>query len=83
MNQLDSWVSRPDETHGPLVSVAVWSLTGVAGGFLFLRLCIRQTQGKLWLDDLVLGTSWVSEPQFGTTRSQKLTEDRRSFSSKP
>jgi hypothetical protein len=27
-----------------------------------LRLSIRQQQGKLWLDDLVLGTGWVGEP---------------------
>jgi hypothetical protein len=62
MNQLDGWVSNPNETHGPLVSVVVWTLTGVAGGFLILRLSIRQQQGKLWLDDLVLGTSWVENP---------------------
>jgi hypothetical protein len=55
----DNWVSNPDESHGPLMSVAVWSLTGIAAGFLFLRLFIRQSQGKLWLDDLVLTISWV------------------------
>jgi hypothetical protein len=42
-----------------LMSIATWSLTGVAAGFLLLRLCIRQNQGKLWLDDVVLGISWV------------------------
>jgi hypothetical protein len=62
MNQLDTWVSNPNETHGPLVSRVLWALTGVSGLFLILRLSIRQQQGKLWLDDLVLGTSWVREP---------------------
>lgn len=57
----DNWASNPNETHGPLMSIAVWSLTGVSAGFLLLRLCIRQHQGKLWLDDLVLGISWVSD----------------------
>lgn len=62
MDQLDSWVSNPDETRGPMLTVVVWTLTGVAGGFLILRLFIRQQQGKLWLDDLVLSTSWVGAP---------------------
>lgn len=62
MNQLDSWVSNPDETHGPMLTIVVWTLTGVAGGFLILRLSIRQQQGKLWLDDLVISTSWVGVP---------------------
>ena len=62
MDQLDSWVSNPDETRGPMLTVVVWTLTGVAGGFLILRLFIRQQQKKLWLDDLVLSTSWVGAP---------------------
>ena len=62
MDQLDSWVSNPDETRGPMLTVVVWTLTGVAGGFLILRLFIRQQQKKLWLDDLVLSISWVGAP---------------------
>jgi hypothetical protein len=57
---LESWVSNPDETHGPLISITSWALCSVAAGFLVLRLSIRQNQGKLWLDDCVLGISWVS-----------------------
>ena len=33
---------------------------GVATVFLFTRYAIRKTQSKLWLDDLILGISWVS-----------------------
>ena len=62
MNQLDSWVSDQSVTRGPLLTIVIWTLTGVAGGFLILRLSIRQQQGKLWLDDLVIGTSWVGVP---------------------
>jgi hypothetical protein len=42
------------------MSIATWTMLGVAFAFLAVRLCIRQSQGKLWLDDLVLGISWVS-----------------------
>lgn len=59
-SQFENWVSRPEETRGPLVSITIWSLTAVAAVFLFVRLSIRQNQGKLWLDDLVLAVSWVS-----------------------
>lgn len=36
-------------------------MLGVSAVFLFVRLYIRQSQGKLWLDDLALGISWVSK----------------------
>lgn len=55
----DNWVSNPSENNGPLLSITVWCLTAVAAAFMFLRLFIRQSQGKLWLDDFVLGISWV------------------------
>lgn len=60
MGPSDSWVSNPDESHGPLMSVVTWSLVSVAAAFLIPRLCIRQRQGKLWLDDCTLVVSWVS-----------------------
>ena len=28
-SQLENWTSNPDETHGPLMSVATWVLCGV------------------------------------------------------
>jgi hypothetical protein len=56
----ENWVSNPDETHGPVISVAGWSLCAVSASFLAFRLCIRRNQGKLWIDDVVLGISWVS-----------------------
>jgi hypothetical protein len=58
---IDNWVSNPSETHGPLMSSACWSLGAVAFVFLAVRLFIRQSQGKLWIDDIVLGISWVSD----------------------
>ncbi|EMD95135.1 hypothetical protein COCHEDRAFT_1091013 [Bipolaris maydis C5] len=59
MGPSDSWVSNPDESHGPLMSVVTWSLVSVAAAFLIPRLCIRQRQGKLWLDDCTLVVSWI------------------------
>jgi hypothetical protein len=55
-----SWVSNPEESHGPLMSVVTWSLVSIAGAFLVVRLWIRQHQRKLWLDDCTLFISWVS-----------------------
>lgn len=55
-----NWVSNPSETHGPLMTVANWTLTGIAAGFLVLRLYVRYLKGKLWIDDLILAASWVS-----------------------
>jgi hypothetical protein len=60
MASYENWVSNPSETHGPLMSVVTWSLVAVSGAFLIPRLCIRQRQGKLWLDDCTLTISWVS-----------------------
>jgi hypothetical protein len=63
-SQVDNWVSNPNETHGPLMSTACWSLGGVAFSFLVVRSFIRQSQGKLWVDDIVLATSWVSDKRY-------------------
>jgi hypothetical protein len=77
----DTWVSRPGETTGPLMSITGWSLCGVAAMFLVSRLCIRQHQGKLWLDDYVLGVSWVSSTDLGAA-SKQLMRYRYCFSFK-
>lgn len=55
----ENWVSNPAQDNGPLMSIAFWSLTAVSLAFLILRLCIRQYQGKIWIDDLLLTISWV------------------------
>jgi hypothetical protein len=62
--QLSSLVSNPDETNGPLMSIACWCLVGISGGFLTARLCIRKSQSKLWFDDCLLVISWVSGNNF-------------------
>lgn len=67
--QLQNWVSNPEETHGPLMSITVWSLCGVAGFFLALRLAIQKNQGKLWYDSLILTVSWVSNENPLPTRN--------------
>ncbi|XP_014552832.1 hypothetical protein COCVIDRAFT_29836 [Bipolaris victoriae FI3] len=59
MAAFESWVSNPDESNGPLMSVVTWSLVSVAAAFLIPRLLIRQRQGKLWLDDCTLIVSWI------------------------
>lgn len=61
MSSIDSWVSNPAENNGPLMSVVTWCMVSVAGAFLAIRLWIRMTQGKLWLDDYTLVVSWVSD----------------------
>lgn len=60
MDSIDSWVSNPAESHGPLMAVVTWCLVSISGAFLAVRLFIRQKQGKLWLDDYALIVSWVS-----------------------
>src|SRR4051794_20929091 len=40
-------------------NAAVWTLVIASGGFLSLRLWLRQRSAKLWWDDLVLTVSWV------------------------
>jgi hypothetical protein len=55
----DNWVSNPAEDHGPLMSITFWSLTAISLVFLTVRLSIRQHQGKIWIDDLLLTISWV------------------------
>jgi hypothetical protein len=61
---IENWVSNPDEDRGPLMTVVTWSLFGIATCFLAVRYYLRQTQGKLWLDDALLGISWVSDRDF-------------------
>lgn len=76
--QLQNWVSNPGETHGPLMSITVWSLCGVAGFFLALRLVIQKNQGKLWYDSLILTVSWVSNGKTSTSR-KRLTRNMQLF----
>jgi hypothetical protein len=57
----DTWISNPNENNGPQMAIATWSLAGVSAVFLAFRLYIRQSQGKVWLDDVALGISWVRE----------------------
>lgn len=58
-SQLDSWYSDPSEDRGPLLAAVLWSLFGVATLFLGLRLGIRHTTAKIWIDDYVLVLGWV------------------------
>ena len=78
MSSLPNWVSNPSESHGPLMSIGAWSMLGVSTVFLFVRLYIRQSQGKLWLDDLALGISWVCKRRSFTATVQWLTYCRYS-----
>ncbi|PVH96838.1 hypothetical protein DM02DRAFT_686833 [Periconia macrospinosa] len=59
-SQITNWVSNPDETRGPMAAVTLWSLWAVSTLFLFLRLSIRFTSGKLWIDDIFLVISWLA-----------------------
>ncbi|KAF3041283.1 hypothetical protein E8E12_002732 [Didymella heteroderae] len=55
----ENLVSNPAEDNGPLMSITFWSLTAVSLAFLTVRLCIRQQQGKIWIDDILLSLSWL------------------------
>jgi hypothetical protein len=81
MASYTSWVSNPEESHGPLMSVVTWSLVSVAAAFLIPRLFIRQHQGKLWLDDCTLSISWVSTAS-SRDKHQSLIQCRSYFWSK-
>jgi hypothetical protein len=59
----DSWISNPNENNGPQMALATWSLAGVSSAFLALRLYIRLSQAKLWVDDCALGISWVRKKE--------------------
>lgn len=72
MDLLDAYVSNPAENNGPLMSVVTWCLVSVSGIFLAIRLWIRQSQGKMWLDDCLLIISWVSDT---TVRDDKHLTD--------
>ena len=64
MASFDSWISNPEESNGPLMSVVTWCLVSVAGAFLAVRLWVRQHQGQLWFDDCTLVISWASNTTF-------------------
>lgn len=66
--QLENLKSNPAEDNGPLMSIATWCLVGVSGAFLIVRLIIQKSQRRLWIDDLLLGLSWVSKDQLTYTR---------------
>jgi hypothetical protein len=67
---LENLISRPGESTGPLMSITCWCLVGVSAGFLLVRVSIRKSQGKLWLDDLILGVSWVSDKKFQSKQTK-------------
>lgn len=70
----ENWVSNPAEDNGPLMSICFWSLTAVSLTFLIVRLCIRQHQGKIWIDGLLLTLSWVCSLSSSWRSSAKSTK---------
>ncbi len=49
------------DDRGPNMLATTWSLTGLSGIFLGVRLaCKLKTKRRLWWDDYVLALSWVS-----------------------
>lgn len=50
----------PHDDYGPAMNHGIWMLTGLAAGFLGLRLyCKRLRHRGLWWDDYLLIASWV------------------------
>jgi len=49
-----------EENRGPRILITVWTLTGLSGVFLTVRLaCKLWAKRRLWWDDYVLALSWV------------------------
>jgi hypothetical protein len=56
----ESDAGSTDETLGPVLNLANWSLTGISLVFLVLRLYCKAIQRRgLWWDDHFLLASWV------------------------
>lgn len=56
-----------DEDHGPRMLITTWSLVGLSGAFLTVRvICKLKTKRRLWWDDYVLILSWVCSTAFRT-----------------
>jgi len=52
----------PHDNFGPNLDIAAWTLTGLATGFLGLRVYCKYLGGRsLWWDDYVLIAAWVGE----------------------
>jgi hypothetical protein len=50
-----------DDDQGAKILVTTWTLTGLSGFFLAVRLaCKLRTKRRFWWDDHVLVLSWVS-----------------------
>jgi hypothetical protein len=50
----------PHDDYGPQLNYGIWLLTGLAGGFLALRIYCKFLRHRgLWWDDHVLVASWV------------------------
>jgi hypothetical protein len=53
----------PHDDLGPQLNLVFWLLTGLAFGFLNLRIYCKIRRGRhLWWDDYVLIASWVNPP---------------------
>ncbi|KAL1844508.1 hypothetical protein VTK73DRAFT_2393 [Phialemonium thermophilum] len=51
----------PHPNYGPQINYAIWLLTGLAAGFLALRVYCKFLRHRgLWWDDYVLVVSWVA-----------------------
>lgn len=58
------WDELPHDDYGPGLLATVWTLIGIAGAFIGLRIYCKFSRGRgLWLDDHVLVASWVRLPQ--------------------
>jgi len=48
------------QDQGQRILITTWTLVGLSGAFLFVRLaCKLHTKRYLWWDDYVLASSWV------------------------
>jgi hypothetical protein len=49
-----------NETTGPYILASLWTMDGLAGAFLFMRLFTKIYRRRgLWWDDFLLFMSWV------------------------
>ncbi|KAK0711898.1 hypothetical protein B0H67DRAFT_555801 [Lasiosphaeris hirsuta] len=53
-------MEAPSDDQGPRILITTWTLTGLSGTFLVVRLfCKLHTKRRLWWDDYVLALSWI------------------------
>ncbi|KXH29876.1 hypothetical protein CNYM01_02927 [Colletotrichum nymphaeae SA-01] len=70
------WDELPHDDYGPGLLATVWTLIGIAGAFIGLRIYCKFSRGRgLWLDDHMLVASWCALLALGSFISIDVSYD--------